>query len=133
MEQRDISIKRDIEVTREAMSEKIELLENQIHQAVVVPKLVIDAVIGNIDRLKETTEEGKSAIDHGLDTIPQAVEEAILKIKSTADAISQVEHNPWIMLGSAILMGYAIGSLNRGALVAKRHASLRYFRGHRGR
>jgi hypothetical protein len=122
MDQTEIYIKRNIETAREAMTEKIEQLEKRIHQAVVVPKLAIDEMIGNIDELKGGMEETKSAIDHGLDTITQAAEETIIKIKSTADYIAQVEHDPWIMFGSAILMGYAIGSLNRGALVARRHA-----------
>ena len=36
--------------------------------------------------------------------------------------IGQVKHDPWIMVGSAILMGYVIGSLNRGDLFAMHHA-----------
>ena len=123
MDQTEIHIKRNIEAAREAMNEKIELLEHRIHRAVIVPKSAINAAIENIDQLKSSIEETKSAIDHGLDTIPQAAEEIMLKIKSTADSMAQVEHKPWIMLGSAILVGYAIGSLNRGALVARRHAS----------
>jgi hypothetical protein len=123
MDEKEIHIIRNIETAREAMSEKIELLETRVHKAVVMPKLAIDAVIMNMNRLKETMEEAKSTVDHGLDTVPQAIEETILKIKSTADSIAQVEQNPWMMLGSAILMGYAMGSLNRGELVAKRHVS----------
>jgi len=121
--EKEIYIKRNIETAREAISEKIGLLESRIHKAVVIPKLAIDAIAVNMDRLKETTEEAKSAIDYGLDVVPQAVEETILKIKSTADSIVQLDQNPWMMLGSAILMGYAIGSLAPGALVTKRDRS----------
>jgi hypothetical protein len=123
MDEREIYIKRNIETAREAMSEKIGLLGTRINKAVIMPKLAIDAAIVNMDRLKEITEEAKSSIDYGLDVIPQAVEETILKIKSTANSIAQAEQNPWMMLGSAILIGYAIGSLARGALVAKRYTA----------
>jgi hypothetical protein len=121
MDQKEIYIKQNIEKTREAMSEKIERLESRIHKALEGPKSTIHTVIGSIDRLKGTIEETKLAIDHGLDTINQAVDETITRVNPTADLIARVNHDPWIMIGSAILMGYVMGSLNRGDLFAACH------------
>jgi hypothetical protein len=121
MDHKESYITRNIEETREAMSEKIEQLENRIYKSIEAPKLIIDAMIGNIDQLNSTIEETKLAINSGLDTINQAAEETIIRLKSTVNHIVQVEQNPWIMFGSAILMGYAIGSLWRRNVFAGRH------------
>jgi hypothetical protein len=123
MDQTEIYIKQNIKAAREAMSEKIELIENRIHKVMVVPTLAIDEMISHMGQLKGSVEEVKGAIDHGLDTIIPAVEETIFKAQSTVNDIYQGGHNPWIMFGSIILMGYAVGSLYRKALIARCHAS----------
>jgi hypothetical protein len=131
MDEREAYIRRNIDATREAMSEKIERLEGRIHKAVEVPKSAIDTVVGNIDQVKYTINETKSAIDNGLEVINHAVEETIIRVKTTADHIAQLERNPWIMFGSAILLGCAIGSLNRGDLLARGHAYTQLEESHR--
>ena len=52
-------IKRNIESARGAMNEKIELLENRIHQYKVMPELVIDEIINNTGQLKGFYGRGK--------------------------------------------------------------------------
>jgi len=123
MDQAEIYIKRNIEAAREAMNEKFELLEHRIHKAVIVPKRTIVAAIENIDEIKVSMEATRSTIDCGLETMTQSVEETIVKVKSIAEQISQMGHNPWMLLAGAILMGYAVGSLNHGQLVVRRHTS----------
>jgi hypothetical protein len=119
MDETEISIRRDIDGTREAMSEKIQRLESRIHKAVEVPKSAIETIVENIDQVKCTIDETKSAIDNGLEVINHAVEETIIRVKSTAEHIAQLQHNPWIMFGSAILLGCALASLNRRDLLAR--------------
>jgi len=116
MDQAEIYIKRNITETREAMTEKITMLEHRIHRTVTVPNLTMDAAIENISQIKGSMEETRSAIDCGLETMTQSVEETLVKMESVAEHITQMGHNPWILLASAILMGYAAGSLNRAKL-----------------
>jgi hypothetical protein len=120
MDQKEADIKRNIVETRDAMGDKIEMIENHIYKAMEGPKAAIDTVLWNIDRFKGTLEETKSAMDHSIVHINRAVDETLVRVKSTADLIGQVKQDPWIMFGSAILMGYVIGSLNRGDLFAMR-------------
>ena len=122
MDQKEAHIKQNIVETREAMGEKLELIENHIYKAMEGPKSAIDIVMWNIDRFKGALEETKSAMDHSIAYIDQAVDETLIRVKSTADLIGQVKQDPWIMVGSAVLMGYVIGSLNRGDLFAVHHA-----------
>jgi hypothetical protein len=125
MDQTALYIKRNIESARGAMSEKIELLENRMHQFKVMPKLMVDEIISNTGQLKGSIEEARSAIDQGLETIIRDVEEIIIKTQSTVNDIAHAGHNPWIMFGSFSLMGYAIGRFNRKALMARCPASTR--------
>jgi phage-related protein len=131
MDEREAHIRRNIDATRESMSEKIERLEGRIHKAVEVPKSAIDTMIGNIDQVKCTIDETKSAIDNGLEAINHAVEETVIRVKSTVGHIAQLERNPWIMFGSAILLGCAIGNLNRRDLLARGYAHTQLEERHR--
>ena len=122
MDQKEAQIKRNLEETREAISDKIDMLESRIHQAVEGPKSTITAVMGSIDRAKVTIEATKSTMDNGINTINRAVDEMMASVKPIADLFTQVKQDPWIMFSSAILMGYIMGSLNRGDLFAIRRA-----------
>jgi ElaB/YqjD/DUF883 family membrane-anchored ribosome-binding protein len=113
MDQTESHIRQNIEETRAAMSEKIEMIEERVHETVEGTTSTIDNVIGNINRVKEAIEQTKSAIDSGIDTIRQAIDETVERVKYTTDLIEQVNQNPWIMLSSAVLVGYVFGSLNR--------------------
>jgi hypothetical protein len=42
-----------------------------------------------------------------------AVNETVERVKPTADLLDYVQQNPWLLVGSAILMGYTLGSLAR--------------------
>jgi hypothetical protein len=122
MDQKEAHIKQNIMETRDAMGEKIEMIEDYIYKAMEGPKSAVDTVMWNIDRFRGTLEETKSAMDDSIAHINQAVDETLVRVKSTADLIGKVKQNPWIMFGSAVLMGYVVGSLNRGDLFAMRHA-----------
>src|SRR5918996_238204 len=113
MDKTESDIKQNIEETRTAMTKKIEKIEGRVHETMEGTKSTIDSIVGNINRVKDTMEETKSIIDTSIDTLRQAVDETVERVKSTAELIDQVKQNPWIMLGSAVLVGYVLGSLNR--------------------
>jgi hypothetical protein len=117
------NIKRNIETTREAMTEKILLLEHRIQRAVIVPRQTMDLAIDNIDQIKSTMEETRSSIDYGLETLSQSVEETIVKVEAIAEHLVQMGRNPWLLLSSAILLGFAVGTLNQAKLVDSYDAS----------
>jgi ElaB/YqjD/DUF883 family membrane-anchored ribosome-binding protein len=113
MDKTESHIKQNIEETRAAMNEKIEKIEGRVHETMEGTQSTIDTVVGNINRAKETIEDTKSIIDNSIDTLRHAVDETVERVKYTAELIEQVKHNPWIMLGSAVLVGYVMGSMNR--------------------
>jgi ElaB/YqjD/DUF883 family membrane-anchored ribosome-binding protein len=114
MDQRQSQVGKDIENTRAVMAEKIEMIEDRVNETMEGTKSTIDNVMHKVKDVQGTIEDAKSTVDDLLDTIKQTMEETMERVKSTASLIEQVDQNPWIMFGSAILTGYILSSLNRG-------------------
>jgi hypothetical protein len=113
MDQTEISLKKDIDETRNAMEEKIEMIANRIHNTIVGPKIAIDNLIENLNQARKAVQGTTPAIDNSANPIERAVAESTERVKATINLIDQAKHDPWIMLGSAVLIGYVIGSLPR--------------------
>jgi hypothetical protein len=121
MDQRENHLREDIEDTRVAITEKIEMIEDRVHQTMDGTRSTIDSVLENIKGVEGTIEHTKSTIDNILDTIKQSIDEAIERAKYAADLIEQVNKNPLIMLGSAILTGYALSSIAQKKSLGSQH------------
>jgi ElaB/YqjD/DUF883 family membrane-anchored ribosome-binding protein len=113
MDQRESDIKQNIEETRAAMNEKIDKIEGRVHETMEGTRSTLDNLVGGINRVKGTIEDTRSVLDNSIDTLKQAVDETVERVRYTAELIDQVKQNPWIMLGSAVLVGYVIGTLDR--------------------
>jgi archaellum component FlaC len=113
MDQRESQVGKDIENTRTIMAEKIEMIEDRVNETMDGTKSTIDNVMHKVKDVQGTIEDAKSTVDNLLDTLKQTMEETMERVKSTASLIEQVDQNPWIMFGSAILTGYILSSLNR--------------------
>jgi ElaB/YqjD/DUF883 family membrane-anchored ribosome-binding protein len=122
MDQTENHIKHNIEETRAAMNEKLGIIEQRVHRTMEGTKSTIDSFAEGVDRIKEAIEGTTSAIDNSIGAFKYAVDETVERVSSTAALIDQVKQNPWIMLGSAVLLGYVIGSLNRQEALDKGQA-----------
>lgn len=122
MDQREGHIRKDIEETRAAMTEKIEKIEDRVHETMEGTRSTIDHVMDNVKQVQSTVDKAKSAVDNIMDTIKYTMDETLERVKYTTDLIEQVNQNPWIMFSSAIMVGYVLGSLNRESLPESPHA-----------
>jgi hypothetical protein len=122
MDQEEIRIRRSIDETRIAMDEKIYIIANRVHHIIRGPKIAADNLIENLAQAKKAMQEQTLVIDKCDTPIHQAVAETVERAKAILYLIERVNQDPWIMLGSALFVGYIIGSLNRGNLLALRHA-----------
>ena len=102
------------------VTEKLDMIESRIHETVEGTKSTIDNVMGSIQHAQTTIEGTKSAVDSVLETVKYAMDETIERVKYTTDLIEQVNKNPWIMFGSAVLMGYVLSSMNSDAILGRR-------------
>jgi uncharacterized membrane protein len=114
MVQKESSLERNIEDTRSVMSEKIDMIENRMNETMEGTKSTIDNLIAKVKDVEETINNAKSAVDNIIDAIKHTMEESIERVKYTSNVIGQVDENPWIMFGSAILTGYVLGGLKEG-------------------
>ena len=92
---------RDILETRNAISEKLEILEHRFQETVQGTRTAVEEVV---DRTKSTVEE---MVDRVRDTADDFVD----RTKQTFDPTYQVQQHPWAMVGGAILVGYVLGTL----------------------
>jgi len=103
-----------------AVTEKLDRIEGRIHDTVEGTKSTINSVMDSIQHAQTSIEGTKSAIDNVLETIKFAMDETVERVKYTTDLIEQVNKNPWIMFGSAVLMGYVLSTVGANALPDRR-------------
>lgn len=122
MDQTEIHLINRIEETRRAMGDKVDMIANRIHNTIIGPKIAADRLIDNLNHARQAMQEAPSAMDNGVHPIHQAVAEAIERLKASIDLIEQVKRQPWVMLGSAVVMGYVLGTLKREQAFPSRRA-----------
>jgi len=83
MDQRTEYIRQDIDATREAMTDKLEMIESKV-------KGTVDDLKGSVENTVETVKEN---------------------VKQAFDIKQQVSERPWTMLGASVVAGYVLGSL----------------------
>jgi len=121
MVQKESDIEKDIEDTRTVMTEKIDMIEGRVNDTMEGTKATIDNVMDKVKGVQGTIEDAKVTIDSLLETVKHTMEETIERVKYTATLIEQVDQNPWIMFGSAILTGYVLSGLSQDRLTGRHY------------
>ena len=101
MDQRESDIRQDIEGTRAAMAEKIGLVEERVQETAAEVKSTVDSAMEGFKQVQGTVEEARSSIDRLIESVKGTVN----------DMVDSVKQNPWLMVGSAGLLGYILGSM----------------------
>jgi archaellum component FlaC len=104
MDQKEHYIRKDIDETRAVMSEKIDMIEGRVHETMEGTKSTMDQIMESVKHIQGTVDQTKSAMDNVLETIKHSIDETMERAKYTADLIEQVNKNPWIMFGCAVLV-----------------------------
>jgi ElaB/YqjD/DUF883 family membrane-anchored ribosome-binding protein len=129
MDQRENQLQHEIAATREAMDEKIAMIEARVHEALDGARHTVDSLMGSFERIQQTVTQTKTTVDSLMEAVEAATSEAADNVRSAATLIQQVKQRPWLTLGSAVLVGYILGSLagttSSGASDAKDQPSSR--------
>jgi len=98
-------IEREMEETRESLTEKVSLLEQQ-----VVEKLqsATDAVQDTVQTVRSAVEDTVTAVSG---TVKQSVESVSEGMKEALDVKKHVREYPWAMVGGAAAAGFITGLL----------------------
>jgi ElaB/YqjD/DUF883 family membrane-anchored ribosome-binding protein len=98
MENKPEVIRKDMEETRTALTEKLEALESQVADTV---KETTEAVSETIENVKDTVEE-----------VTDKVKETAVNVVQTFNLSYQAEHRPWVVLGGSVGVGFLLGWLS---------------------
>jgi len=88
MDQKSDVILQNIDDTRSALAEKIELLE---------------------DQMKDKVENAKATVEETIDGIKQKVETTVGNVKQNLSLSYQVQQHPWTMVGASVATGILVG------------------------
>jgi ElaB/YqjD/DUF883 family membrane-anchored ribosome-binding protein len=113
----------DIEETRASMNEKLELLEERVRDTLEETRTAVGDIVDNVKgtveetvgAVKDTVDGAKSTVENIVENVKETMDDTVTKVKRSFDLHYQVEQNPWLMVGAAVVTGSIIGSLlNRG-------------------
>ena len=98
-------IEREMEETRESLTEKVSLLEHQ----------VVDKLQSATDAVQDTVQSVRSAVQDTVaavtDTVKSSVESVSDGMKEALDVKKHVREYPWAMVGGAAAAGFVTGLL----------------------
>lgn len=90
-------IRRQMENTRSALTEKLQSLEQEVSETV-------EGATSAVTTVKETVEDT-------VGTVKESVQDAITAVKNSFDLPRQVQRYPWPMVGGSVAAGYLLGRL----------------------
>jgi len=90
-----------MEETRASLSEKLEMLEQQVKETVHDAKAAVH----------ETVDSVKEAVHDTVDSVKDTVHDTVDTVKDTLDITHQFQRHPWAMLGGSMLLGFLGGKL----------------------
>jgi hypothetical protein len=89
------------------------LVEARVQETVEGLKSTLHSAMEGFEQVQETVDGGKAAVDAMLESVKGTVHDTVQRVKPTVDLLTQVRQNPWLLMGSAILLRYILGSLAR--------------------
>jgi hypothetical protein len=113
MDQKPGQRQRNREEQPAAVTETTARFEARVQETVEGLKATVHSAMEGFKQLQKTVDGGKPAVDAMLERVPGTVHETVERLKPTADLLAQVQQNPWLLMGGAILLGYILGSRAR--------------------
>lgn len=101
-------IRADMKETRTALSDKLEVLENQVMGTVQDAR---SAVSETVETLKETVTSVKDTVSDTVCAVKESMQEGVATVKDWFDLRAQFDRHPWLMTGGSVLTGYVVGAL----------------------
>jgi ElaB/YqjD/DUF883 family membrane-anchored ribosome-binding protein len=103
-------IEREMEQTRESLTEKVSLLENKVMGQL---NSATDTMQGTVDSVQDTVQSVKTAVQETVqsvsDSVKQSVQSMAAGMKETLDVHKHVQQNPLGMVGGAAALGFLAG------------------------
>jgi len=107
-----------------SMTDKMELLEDRVRETVEGTRSAVEHIVDNVkgtvdetvEVMKGTVNEAKSTVDNLVENVKDTTASAVTKVQQSFNLQYQVAHRPWAMFGGAVIAGYCIGAwTNQGS------------------
>jgi ElaB/YqjD/DUF883 family membrane-anchored ribosome-binding protein len=94
-------IERQMEDTRESLTEKVSLLEQQ----------VVEKIQSATEAVQETVQSVRSAVEDTVACVTDSVKSSVETVTEAVDMRKRVQETPWLMVGGAAAAGFITGLL----------------------
>jgi ElaB/YqjD/DUF883 family membrane-anchored ribosome-binding protein len=117
VDQTEAHILRDIEDTRAAMTAKIGMIQERVDETVEETSStvvnMVDTVMEQVKRVQNMIENLTSTAEATIAQIQDTTHEALTRGHPGSELITDIQRRPWVMMGTAVLMGYILGLSRR--------------------
>jgi len=112
MENNPEVIRREMQDTRNALTDKLEALEQHVLGTVQNATCAVQETVTQVkDAVQGTVCTVKESIHDTVGTVKESMDDTIGSVKETLDLELQVRRHPWTMIGGAVCAGYVGGKL----------------------
>jgi hypothetical protein len=112
-------IRQDIEQTRTAMTAKIGMIQDRMEETVeetgATVARVVNSVLEQVQRAQDIIGHLTSTADATVARVQATAQQATTGGTPAAELINDLYQRPWVMMGTAILLGYVLGSGGRSS------------------
>jgi ElaB/YqjD/DUF883 family membrane-anchored ribosome-binding protein len=138
MDQKSGHSQRIIGEQQAVMTEHLERVNAQVQETLDGVRSTVDSALEGFTQVQETVDGAKTAVEEVLERVHVALKDTLEGVKTTAERMdpaqlqqhpwtivhtmaelldpAHMNQNPWILIGSAIVMGYLLGTLELGSL-----------------
>lgn len=122
MDDKEANIRQDMEHTRAALTAKIgliqERLEGTVDETGASVTQVVNTVMEQVKRVQDVIENITSTADMAAEHIRDTTTKALAGGTPGSALIGDFSQHPWMMVGTAVLIGYVLGASGRSASTA---------------
>ena len=102
-------------VTRPAVvTEKREDVGKQVQETMEGIQSTVRSAVEGFKQVQDTIDGAKTVVEQMLEGVKGPAAETVKRLKPATDLLDDVRPDPWLLLGSAVLLGYLLGHLARG-------------------
>jgi adenylosuccinate synthase len=110
---KETHIRRDIEYTRAAMTAKIDMIQERLEQTVQetgsTVVRVMNTVLEQVNHMQEIIANITSTVDATVERDQDPANKTLAEGKPGLGLIADMSQRPWVLMGTAVLMGYILG------------------------
>jgi hypothetical protein len=110
---KETHIRRDIEYTRTAMTAKIDMIQQRLEQTIQetgsTVVRVMNTVLGQVNHTQEIIANITSTVDATVERVQDPANKTLAEGKPGLGLIADMSQRPWVLMGTAVFMGYILG------------------------